>query len=139
MIAAYRPVAWALTCAGILFDLTPQPPQLPNLPRQYPREQMPMAVLFVLVAMAHQRDIAATAELLDKSQSELLTVILDALVGLIKGNATAKELAPIPAREIGPSHRPGPILQEKPFTRPKIRHPLVIPRLIKTPPAYSRC
>jgi hypothetical protein len=97
-----------------------------------------MAMLLILIAMTHQRDIAATSQLLNQPQSELLAVILDALVGLVEGDAAAKELTSVPAPEICPTHSAGPILQEKPFTRLKVPHPLVIPRLLETLPANAR-
>jgi hypothetical protein len=99
---------------------------------------MPMATRRVLVAVTHQRDISTPPQLLDQPQSELLAVILDALVGLIEGHTTAKELTPVLTPEICPTHRSGLILQEKPFARPEIRHPFVIPGLLKTPAAHPR-
>jgi hypothetical protein len=69
--------------------------RLPNFPREYLREQMPIAILLILIAMAHQRDVAATSQLLEQSQGELLAVILDPLVGSIETNAAVKELTPI--------------------------------------------
>jgi len=49
-----------------------------------------MALLLVLIAMAHQRDIAATSQLLEQPQGEFLTMILDSLVGSIEANAAVE-------------------------------------------------
>jgi len=51
---------------------------------------MPMAMCRILIAMAHQRHIAATSQLLNQPQSELLAVILDPLVGSIESNAAVE-------------------------------------------------
>jgi hypothetical protein len=99
---------------------------------------MPMAMRRVLFAMAHQRDISSPPYFLNQPQSELLAVILDSLVGLIESNGAAEELTPVSAPKIRASHGGGPILREKSFAGTEIRHPLVIPRLLKTPPAYTR-
>jgi len=97
-----------------------------------------MAILLILIAMTHQRDIAATSQLLNQPQSELLAVILDLLVGAIEANAAVKQLSAVTPAKFGPTDLVEPKQVEQLFARPKIRHPLVIPRFLKTPPAYTR-
>jgi hypothetical protein len=58
----------------------------------------------IFVAVTHQCDVSTLPELMDQPQSELLTVILDSLVGSIEPNTAVKEFTPVPASEFRPSH-----------------------------------
>jgi hypothetical protein len=77
---------------------------------------MPMAVLLVLIAMAHQRNIVATSLLLNQPQSELLAVILDPLVGSIETNAAVEQLPTGASRKFSPGRRTA---LQKPFAHCK--------------------
>jgi hypothetical protein len=62
-----------------------------------------VTVHLILVAVTHQRDVSATPKLLNQPQRELLTVILDPIVGPIEGSTTAEEFEAVPTPEIRPA------------------------------------
>jgi hypothetical protein len=93
-----------------------------------------MTVLLIFGAVAHQCDIAMTPQRLKQPQGELLSVILDSLVGAIEPRAAIEEFPAVTPAKFSPSN---PVESEKlqqPFARTEIRHPRVIPRLLEAPP-----
>ena len=64
-----------------------------------------MTTLRVLIAVAHQCHRTFPAELLEKSESELLTVILDGAIPAID-QATFKQFLAVPADEFSPDYAP---------------------------------
>jgi hypothetical protein len=57
--------------------------------------------VFFVAAVTHQRHVPPTSHLLEESQGELPTTILDILVAIIETDATAQEFAAVAAREFG--------------------------------------
>jgi len=53
----------------------------------------------LLIAVTHQRNVATPSHLLKQPQRELLTVILDPLIGSIETNAALEELMTVAPRE----------------------------------------
>src|SRR5437016_10448831 len=86
---------------------------------------MPVAMLFVLLAMAQQRHRPPAAELLDEAQRELLAVVLDRPVALIDAAAVGELLA-VAAAELAPGDRARAGIVQQRFARPEIRHPHVV-------------
>ena len=81
---------------------------LPNLPRQNLGKQMPVAVRRIFIAVTHQGDVSTTSKLLDQPQCELLSVILDPLVGSIESSATAEEFTSVLTTKGRPTCIPSP-------------------------------
>src|SRR5260370_26948092 len=106
---------------------------LPNVARQHFREQVPVTTGLIFLAVTHQRDVSTPPELLDQPQSELLTVILDPLVGFIEANAAVKQFTSVSTPEIRPTDLVEPHQRKQLFARPKICHPRVIPGLPQPP------
>ena len=51
--------------------------------QQHPLQQVPMTVLFVLVAMAQQRHRTPVRQLFDQPERELLAMVLDGPISFI--------------------------------------------------------
>src|SRR6059058_4358257 len=86
---------------------------------------MPVAMLFVLLAMAQQRHRPPAAELLAEAQRELLAVVLDRPVALIA--AALRELLAVAASELAPGDRARAGIVQQRFARREVRHPHVVP------------
>ncbi len=98
-----------------------------------------MAVLFVLIAMTHQGDVAAMAKLLQQAKRKFLAMILDAFVCPIKVAAAVKEFAAIAASEFQPSDIANPKRLEQLLAGSETCHPFVIPRFQHPTAAVTCC
>ena len=86
---------------------------------------MPVTTVLVLCAVAQQRDVTVARELLEKTQGELLSVILDAPTTGID-RAVHEHLRPVVGSEPGPGDSAGLTGSEKSLARSQRWHPHVV-------------
>src|SRR5262245_1588321 len=98
---------------------------------------MPVAMLLGLVAMAKQRHVLSSAQLLEQAQREFLAVVLDAPIALIDA-AALRELLAIAAAEFAPRDRARPEIVQQRLARREIRHPHIVPARRQAASAETR-
>jgi len=104
---------------------------------QFP-EQTSVTPILVFRAMAHQRDMARAGEPLDETQSEFLSVILDAAAARIDG-PVHEQFGSVPASKLGPRESASLTSLEEPLARSQGRHPDVVAARRHTAATKARC
>ena len=86
-----------------------------------------MAVCLIFRAMAHQSDVLAFGQMLEKSQGKFLAMVLDGSITCVKG-LIFEQFITVTLPEFGPGDFPGEKTADQPLAGTEVRHPNVIAR-----------